>query len=104
MKIGQPSDLPALVAQTQAPRAQAQSAAASAQSKKPAAPNGVQVSVSEEALALAQAENNPSNGIDAQKVAMVKAALKDGTYRINPEAIANKLLSNAQDMLRRTVK
>ncbi len=36
---------------------------------------------------------------DLDKVASVKQAIDDGTYKINPEAIADKLISNAKDLL-----
>ena len=36
---------------------------------------------------------------DAAKVAQVQQSIADGTYRINAEAIADKLISNAQDLL-----
>jgi negative regulator of flagellin synthesis FlgM len=34
----------------------------------------------------------------------MKAAIADGSFTVNPEAIADKLLSNAQEMLRTTLK
>jgi negative regulator of flagellin synthesis FlgM len=40
--------------------------------------------------------------VDAQKVANMKAAIANGTFTVNPEAIAGKLLSNARDMLQAT--
>lgn len=36
---------------------------------------------------------------DAEKVARVRQSISDGTYQVNPEAIADKLISNAQDLL-----
>lgn len=38
---------------------------------------------------------------DAQKVAQVKQSIEDGTYKVNAEAIADKLLSNARELLGR---
>jgi negative regulator of flagellin synthesis FlgM len=32
----------------------------------------------------------------------VKAAIQDGTFTVNAEAIADKLLANAQELLNRT--
>lgn len=43
-----------------------------------------------------------SSGIDERKVAAVRAAIADGTFRVNAEAIADKLLSNAQEFLSHT--
>lgn len=36
---------------------------------------------------------------NAQKVEAIKSAIENGTFTINSEAIADKLLSNARDML-----
>lgn len=36
---------------------------------------------------------------NAQKVQAIKSAIENGTFTINSEAIADKLLSNARDML-----
>jgi negative regulator of flagellin synthesis FlgM len=36
---------------------------------------------------------------DAEKVSSVKQAIDSGTYKINPEVIADKLISNAKDLL-----
>lgn len=38
---------------------------------------------------------------DAEKVARVKQSIEDGSYKINPEAIADKLIANAQEVLAR---
>ena len=36
---------------------------------------------------------------DAEKVARISKAIDEGTFKINPEAIADKLISNAQELL-----
>jgi negative regulator of flagellin synthesis FlgM len=54
------------------------------------------------ARGLEKAARSDGADIDTQKVASVKLAIQDGTYVVNPEAIADKLLSNAQEMLKRT--
>lgn len=36
---------------------------------------------------------------DAEKVSSVKQSIDNGTYKINPEVIADKLISNAKDLL-----
>lgn len=36
---------------------------------------------------------------DAEKVARVSKAINEGTFKINPEAIADKLISNATELL-----
>ena len=110
MKIGQPSELPALVTQAKASApAKTESgagpaASASANSVKSARSAGVAVTVSSQARALDKAASNDVADVDTQKVATVKAAIQGGTYVVNPEAIADKLLSNAQEMFQRTAR
>lgn len=36
---------------------------------------------------------------DANKVSSIKQSIDDGTYKINPEVIADKLISNAKELL-----
>ena len=36
---------------------------------------------------------------NAEKVAAMKQAIADGSFKVNPEAIADKLLANAAEML-----
>ncbi|MEX8492475.1 flagellar biosynthesis anti-sigma factor FlgM [Sphaerotilus sp.] len=54
------------------------------------------VDVSETASALL--ERAPDD-FDAEKVGRIRQAISDGTYKVNAEAIADKLLTNAQDLL-----
>lgn len=63
---------------------------------------GVAVTVSTLARALEKPEATQAADVDTVKVASVKASIQDGTYVVNAEAIADKLLSNAQEMLNRT--
>ena len=106
MKIGQPSDnsIPIQTgnaATTQKSRQNASTTASNnaAQSTRSA---GVAVTVSTLARGLEKAGKGEAADIDMQKVATVRAAIEDGTYVVNPEAIADKLLFNAQEMLNRT--
>jgi negative regulator of flagellin synthesis FlgM len=36
---------------------------------------------------------------DADKVARISSAIADGSFKINPEAIADRLIANAQELL-----
>ena len=113
MKIGQPSDNSIQVHSSAAAAAQkatpAPSASAGASSSATAAASqgnrsaGVAVTVSTLARGLEKTGRGEAADIDSKKVATVKAAIQDGSYVVNPEAIADKLLSNAQEMLNRTI-
>lgn len=112
MKIGQPSDNSIPVHSSTAASAQKTGQGAAASSEASAAATaaanqgtrsaGVAVTVSTLARGLEKAGRGEAADIDTQKVATVKAAIQDGSYVVNPEAIADKLLSNAQEMLNRT--
>lgn len=110
MKIGQPSDNSiqvhngnAVAAQKAAQGANAGTAASgnAAQSTRTA---GVAVTVSTLARGLEKTGRGEPADIDTRKVAAVRSAIEDGSYVVNPEAIADKLLSNAQEMLNRTTR
>ena len=110
MKIGQPSETPSPV--TQAVNAATQkagqqagaSAVANANANKSARSAGVAVTVSTLARTLEKPDAESSADLDLQKVASVRSAIQDGTYQVNPEAIADKLLANAQEWLNRTTE
>jgi negative regulator of flagellin synthesis FlgM len=110
MKIGQPAEIPASVSPTVSGAAQkaAQNASASTAATSKATQStrsaGVAVTVSTLARSLEKPELGESADIDTQKVASVKAAIQDGTYVVNAEAIADQLLSNAQEMLNRSAR
>ncbi len=108
MKIGQPSELPALVTQNQTSGSQKSAAATqtmpNASAAKSSRSAGVAVSMSALARTLEQNDAGDTADVDAAKVASVKTAIQQGTYSVNAEAIADKLLSNAQEMLNRTVR
>lgn len=61
---------------------------------------GVPVTVSAAARSLEAPA--ASSGIDKAKVAAVRAAIADGSFSVSSEAIADKLLANAQEILSRT--
>ncbi len=104
MKVGQPADMPKVT-----PPAQAATGAAAPAKKEAAATatstassGGVAVTVSTAVRTLEQANRREAAAdIDTDKVNAVRQAIEDGTYVVNPEAIADKLLSNAQEMLDR---
>lgn len=97
MKIGQPSDKP--VMPLPAAPAKAEQGAGAAPAKKTGSA-GVAVTVSSRARALDK--SNEAADVDMEKVESVRSAIEQGTYVVNPEVIADKLLANAKEMLSRT--
>nr|WP_315207551.1 flagellar biosynthesis anti-sigma factor FlgM [uncultured Albidiferax sp.] len=103
MKIGQGIDVTAAVNAAVLKKAdQDKEAAPASVAQKgaraiPAA--GAQVSVSTLARTLEQNDRAVGSDFDSKKVADIKAAIKNGTFKINPEAIADKMLDNAREML-----
>ncbi len=42
--------------------------------------------------------------IDMEKVERISKAIEDGTFKVNPEVIADKLIANAQELLGKVTK
>lgn len=95
MKIGNPLDKPGL-----APAAGRGTAAESGSAKV----NGASTESSSR-VALSSAAASLLGGavaeFDAGKVERISTAISQGQYTVNPEAIADKLLANAQELLSR---
>lgn len=104
MKIGQKPELPgglpqaALAKQAKSPATAAEGATKDALKASAA---GVPVTVSTAARALDQTARTTGD-FDAGKVKAVRAAIDKGTFSVNAEAIADKMLSNAQEILSRS--
>ena len=43
-----------------------------------------------------------SGDFDAEKVQRIAQAIREGRFTVNPEAIADKMIANAQELLGRT--
>ena len=52
-----------------------------------------------EAAAKLMAEGGAASQFDAAKVARLAQSIGDGTYKVNAEVIADKLIANAQELL-----
>jgi negative regulator of flagellin synthesis FlgM len=106
MKIGQPTDkqLPSSIAAQVSPVKGGQSdkrvVADESRVQRPASA-GVAVTVSSLARSLASTSQGDSADVDLAKVDAVRTAILKKQFQISPEAIADKLLSNAQEMLSR---
>lgn len=101
MKIGQPNDHSVAITQNSQTAAVKSSPEAANAVRSERKTPGVDVKVSTLARAV-----NPGVAaapeVDLEKVEAIRKAMADGTYSVNPEAIAEKLLSNAREMLQRS--
>jgi negative regulator of flagellin synthesis FlgM len=106
MKIGHHPDKPTPATATSGtPAAGANgtpaAAAAAATSAIPAqADPSAKIELSNTASSLLSTSSTPE--FDADKVAKISQSIDDGTFKINPGAIADKLISNAQELLHKT--
>ena len=103
MKIGQQPDIsPAAVqsAQPAATKAAGQGAAAAVKNDRKAPGEGVTVSTL--ARTLEATRSDDTSEVDLDKVNAVRQAIEQKTYTVNAEAIADKLLANAREMLNRS--
>lgn len=106
MKISSTPENPVVISNNATALA-AKSAPSASTLAKSGAPKGTQsagvaVTVSSLARTLESSSAGASAEVDTAKVNSVKAAISQGTYVVNPEVIADKLLSSAKDMLKRT--
>jgi negative regulator of flagellin synthesis FlgM len=65
------------------------------------AEQGVSVSVSNIAADMARSRQNAAADVDHKKVDAMRTAIGNGSFRVNAGAIADKLLSNAEEILKR---
>ena len=105
MKIGQPLDNAILInTGVQTPSTKPERGAVStgnANAAKSTLSAGMAITVSTAARSLSAAGRTDASYVDMDKVNAVRAAIQQGTYKINADAIAGKLLSNAQELLTR---
>jgi len=105
MKISPPSENPVTASNSSAAQAAKNGPTASALAKAGATTStqsaGVAVIVSNLARSLDASKTQGSADVDLGKVNAVRSAIAEGSYVVNPEAIADKLLSGAEEMLSR---
>lgn len=99
MKIGIPADKPAPAVVTNgAPAANGSAqAAAGAPAIAEATDASAKIELSNTASTLLSSATTAE--FDAGKVARIADAIDSGTFKINPTAIADKLIANAQELL-----
>lgn len=103
MKIGQKPELPGALAQAalaKQAKAAAPSAGGAAADAALVAAAGVPVTFSTTARALEQTSRNQGD-FDASKVKAVRSAIENGTFKVDAEVIADKMLANTQEFLSR---
>jgi negative regulator of flagellin synthesis FlgM len=96
MKIG-PLESKPLTAATSGGERKAAPAAVDA--KGTAADASAKVDISSTGSLMAESGADPT--FDAAKVDRIAAAIRDGSFKIDANKIADKLISNAQDLLKR---
>ena len=99
MKIGHPADKPVAAGSPAAadPAKAGQAQAAAAAPAAAAADPSATVALSSTAATLLS--GGASGEFDAEKVARMSAAIASGTFKVNADAIADKLIANAQELL-----
>jgi negative regulator of flagellin synthesis FlgM len=102
MKIGNPADKPVAPPVAGTPAAAAEAAkTASAAPGAAALAGGPDASAKVELSSTASTllSSGASGEFDADKVAKVGESIANGSFKVNPEAIADKLIANAQELL-----
>jgi negative regulator of flagellin synthesis FlgM len=101
MKIGNPAEKTLAVVPATSQGAGVDSARGGSQAATLAAPTAeapdpsAKVELSSTAAALLSG----TTPFDAEKVARISQAIAEGSFRINPEVIADKLIGNARELL-----
>jgi negative regulator of flagellin synthesis FlgM len=98
MKIGHPADKP-VAAGTPADAGTAKAGPAHGAAAPTAAAADPSATVALSSTAATLLSGGASGEFDAEKVARMSAAIASGDFKINAEAIADKLIANAQELL-----
>ncbi len=96
MKIGHTADKPALASPTTPTSSPAGDAAKGVAAGK-SADASAKVELSNAAASLLSGQGTAE--FDAAKVERISKAIADGSFQVNAEVIADKLISNAQELL-----
>ena len=96
MKIGQPADKPALTPATAARSTPAETS--KGQAGVGAAEASAKVVLSDTAASMSASAASKAD-FDAEKVDRIGKSIADGTFSVNPGAIADKLIANARELL-----
>lgn len=99
MKIGHPADKPLPAPAVGTPAAPAEGAKTAPVHATGAAPADASATVALSSTASTLLSAGAASEFDAEKVARIAGQIADGTFKVNPEAIADKLIANAQELL-----
>ncbi|HEX4234486.1 MAG TPA: flagellar biosynthesis anti-sigma factor FlgM [Caldimonas sp.] len=99
MKIGHPADKPLPAPAVGAPAAQAEAAKPASAHATGAAGVDASATVALSSTASTLLSTGGAGEFDAGKVANITGQIADGSFKVNPEAIADKLIANAQELL-----
>ena len=98
MKIGNKPELPQAAAAKQTPKSATTVAAEESTKGLPERAAGVPVSFSSSARALDN-QNRANTDFDADRVKAMREAIANGTFKVNADAVADKLLANTEEFL-----
>jgi len=108
MKIGTPESVNPAAATSTARTGESAAKPAAHKADGPAAAAGpdesAQVKLSSTATGLLDKTATSSSDFDADKVARIQQAMANGTFKVDAGAIADKLISNAQELLGKVSK
>jgi negative regulator of flagellin synthesis FlgM len=99
MKIGHSADKPLPAPAVGTPAAPGDAAKPAAVHATGAAAVDASATVALSSTASTLLSPAGSSEFDADKVARIAGQIADGSFRINPDAIADKLIANAQELL-----
>ena len=99
MKIGHSADKPLPAPAVGTPAAPADAAKSAPVHAAAASSVDASATVALSSTASTLLSAGAASEFDADKVARIAAQVADGSFKVNPEAIADKLIANAQELL-----
>jgi negative regulator of flagellin synthesis FlgM len=102
MKIGHLENKPVVTPVTTERKGTAGEATSTPAAAAPASAEGTEPSTHVELSSSDVGGDAGTPEFDSEKVSRIAQAIREGKFKINPEAIADKLIANAQEVLGRT--